>query len=158
MAEAIAVARAAAELGNVPVGAVVVVEGRVVARAANLRDTLGDPTAHAELLVVREAAQRLGTWRLEGATVYVTVEPCLMCAGALAQARVARLVYGVAEPKTGAVRSTGSALAATPVEVRAGVAEAACARVLSSFFEDLRGRRARRQGRSPARGEMAELV
>ncbi|MFO8006273.1 MAG: tRNA adenosine(34) deaminase TadA [Candidatus Brocadiia bacterium] len=95
-------ARAAVPQGEVPVGCVVVRDGRVLARAHNLRESLQDPTAHAEVLALREAAGQTGSWRLEGATVYVTVEPCAMCAGALVNARVERLVYGLADPKSGA--------------------------------------------------------
>jgi tRNA(adenine34) deaminase len=95
-------ARAAVPQGEVPVGCVVVRDGRVLARAHNLRESLQDPTAHAEVLALREAAGQTGSWRLEGVTVYVTVEPCAMCAGALVNARVERLVYGLADPKSGA--------------------------------------------------------
>lgn len=95
-------ARAAIPRGEVPVGCVVVRDGRVLARAHNLRESLQDPTAHAEVLALREAARRTGSWRLDGAEVYVTVEPCVMCAGALVNARVERLIYGLADSKSGA--------------------------------------------------------
>ena len=97
-------ARAGAE-GEVPVGAVVVREGEVIGRGANSRETTGDPTAHAEVLALREAAAALGSWRLADATLYVTLEPCPMCAGALVAARVGRLVFGTADPKAGACGS-----------------------------------------------------
>ncbi|GAB4281489.1 MAG: tRNA adenosine(34) deaminase TadA [Coriobacteriia bacterium] len=103
MALALEEARAAAEEGEVPIGAVVVCEGAVVARAHNRRESDLDPTAHAELLAMREAARRLGRWRLADCTVYVTLEPCPMCAGAMHQARIERLVYGATDPKAGAV-------------------------------------------------------
>ncbi len=103
MAIALEEARAAAAEGEVPIGAVVVCEGAVVARAHNRRESDHDPTAHAELIAIREAAQRLGRWRLSDCTVYVTLEPCPMCAGAMHQARIERLVYGAADPKAGAV-------------------------------------------------------
>src|ERR671938_105499 len=102
MAEALAEARAAAADGEVPIGAVVVADGRVVGRGRNARETRRDPTAHAEVLALQEAARALGRWRLSGATVYATLEPCPMCAGALVNARVDRLVYAVEDPKAGA--------------------------------------------------------
>ena len=105
MGEALALARAAAALGEVPVGAVVLLEGEIVGRGANRRESALDPTAHAELLAVQEAARALGRWRLTGATVVTTLEPCAMCAGALVLARVDRLVFGAADPKAGAVGS-----------------------------------------------------
>lgn len=95
----------AAEAGDVPVGAVVVHQGRLVARAHNRREALGDPTAHAEILALSTAARVLGGWRLSGTTVYVTLEPCPMCAGALVLARVERLVFGATDPKSGAIVS-----------------------------------------------------
>lgn len=103
MALALEEARAAAAEGEVPIGAVVVCEGAVVARAHNRRENENDPTAHAELIAIREAARRLGRWRLSDCTVYATLEPCPMCAGAMHQARIERLVYGAADPKAGAV-------------------------------------------------------
>ena len=102
MAEALQLARAAAASGDVPVGAVVVHEGRIIARRGNERERVGDPTAHAELLALRDAAAALGRWRLDDCTLVVTLEPCLMCAGALLNARVGRLVYGAADLKAGA--------------------------------------------------------
>ena len=95
-------ARIAKDRGEVPVGCVIVVDGQIVGRGHNLRETLQDPTAHAEMVAVREAAVKLGSWRLVGATLYVTLEPCPMCAGALVNARVERVVYGAADPKAGA--------------------------------------------------------
>src|SRR5215510_7895653 len=99
-------ARLALAAGEVPVGAVLVVEDRIVARACNQPITANDPTAHAEVLVLRDAARALGNYRLTDAVVYVTVEPCLMCVGALVHARVREVVYGASEPKTGALEST----------------------------------------------------
>jgi tRNA(adenine34) deaminase len=98
-------ARVAGAKGEVPVGCVVVHEGTVIGRGHNLRETLNDPTAHAEIIALRQAAAARGRWRLDGAEVFCTVEPCPMCAGALVNARVARLVYGVADPKSGACES-----------------------------------------------------
>ncbi|MCB9728101.1 MAG: nucleoside deaminase [Deltaproteobacteria bacterium] len=140
MRDALRLAEATARLGNVPVGAVVVVDGETIARAANLRDTLQDPTAHAELLALREAAQAMGSWRLDGVTLYVTMEPCAMCAGAIAQARVARLVYGVDEPKTGAVRTTARLLDGAPVSVVEGVLADESKALVTAFFDALRQR------------------
>ncbi|MHC4713457.1 MAG: nucleoside deaminase, partial [Planctomycetota bacterium] len=95
-------AEAAAAEGEVPVGAIIVKDGRVIGRAHNMRETLKDPTAHAEMIALTQAAEAFSAWRLDGATVYVTLEPCTMCAGALVLARVTRLVYGAADPKAGA--------------------------------------------------------
>lgn len=102
MGLALAEARAAGEAGEVPVGAVVVMGGRVVSAVGNRREQLGDPTAHAEVVALRQAAAALGSWRLEGATLYVTLEPCLMCAGAMLAARIDRVVFGAANVDAGA--------------------------------------------------------
>lgn len=123
---------------DVPVGAVVLVEGEVVARRHNEREKTGDPTAHAEVLALRDAAAKLGTWRLEGATLVVTLEPCPMCAGALLAARVDRVVFGAADPKTGACGSLLN-LCTDPrlhheVEVVAGVRADEAADLLAEFF------------------------
>lgn len=131
-------ARAAAQAGEVPVGAVVVLEGHVVARAGNRTIAGCDPTAHAEIVALREAAKQFGNYRLGGASLYVTVEPCSMCAGAMIQARIARLVYGCDDPKAGAVRSC-FAIFDHPalnhrVEVTRGVLAEECAAVLQAFF------------------------
>jgi tRNA(adenine34) deaminase len=136
-------AEAAAALGEVPVGCVVVdAHGRVLGKGRNGRETLVDPTAHAEITGLREAAARSLSWRLEGATAYVTLEPCAMCAGALVNARVGRLVYGCADPKAGAV-DTMFGIGRDPrlnhrFDVVAGVLEEECAAVLRSFFARLR--------------------
>jgi tRNA(adenine34) deaminase len=138
MRSALDEARIAAERGEVPVGAVVAHEGRIIARGHNRTLTDNDPTAHAEMVVLRAAANALGNYRLNGAEVYVTVEPCAMCAGALIQARVSRLIYGCAEPKGGAVRSCFQVLDHPSmnhrVEVTSGVLAEECARELQSFF------------------------
>lgn len=105
MGHALESARAAVTLGEVPVGAVVVVDGAIVAARHNERETTGDPTAHAEILALRDAARALGTWRLDEATLVVTLEPCPMCAGAAWAARVARIVFGAADPRAGATGS-----------------------------------------------------
>ena len=143
MALALAEARAALDHGDVPVGAVVVIEGEVVARGHNQRERLGDPTAHAEMLAIRDAAGASGGWRLDGATVVVTLEPCSMCAGALQQARVDRVVYGAVDMKAGALGSLYN-LGSDPrlnheFEVVAGVRAEECAALLSEFFAERRG-------------------
>jgi tRNA(adenine34) deaminase len=131
-------ARAAAGLGEVPVGAVIVLGERVVARVANRTITDCDPTAHAEIVALRAAARAVGNYRLLGATVYVTVEPCAMCAGAMIQARVARVVYGCAEPKGGAARSCFAIFDHPAVnhrtEVTSGILQEECVAVLQEFF------------------------
>ena len=142
MLEALAEARRAAGIGEVPIGAVVVREGEVIGRGHNRREIEGDPLAHAELLAIREAASRLQGWRLEGCTMYVTLEPCAMCAGALVNSRVARLVYGAADPKAGYCGTLGN-LVQDPrlnhrLEVTAGVLESESAALLRGFFASLR--------------------
>jgi tRNA(adenine34) deaminase len=143
---ALAEARAAATEGEVPVGAVCLVDGRVVSRRHNERERVHDPTAHAELLAVREAAAALGGWRLRDATVVVTLEPCPMCAGALVAARVGRLVYGAPDPKAGACGTLYN-LCADPrlnheIAVTGGVRAEECGALLTSFFADRRNDRA----------------
>lgn len=138
MREAIAEARRARDSDEVPVGAVVVLDGVVVGRGSNQPIQAVDPTAHAEILALRAAARTLGNYRLTGAALYVTVEPCLMCAGAIVHARIGRLVYGAPEPKTGAVRSAMQALDAPflnhRVEVVSGVLEQECRELIRAFF------------------------
>ena len=135
-------AQKAGEEGEVPVGAVLVSEGRVIARGHNRPIGLNDPTGHAEILTLREGAAAAGNYRLPRATLYVTLEPCVMCAGALIQARVGRLVYGADDPKSGAVRSLYSILSDERlnhrVEVRAGVLMEECGEILRRFFKDKR--------------------
>jgi tRNA(adenine34) deaminase len=142
MQAAIDEARAAAAAGEVPIGAVMVHEGKIVARSGNRTIHDVDPTAHAEIVVLREAARVLGNYRLAGTTLYVTVEPCSMCAGAMIQARVARLVYGADDPKGGAVRSCFEVLTHPrlnhQVEVTPGVLAGECAAVIQSFFAERR--------------------
>jgi len=142
MREALKEAAAAYEKNEVPVGAVIVHEGRVIARAHNQRELLSDPTAHAEMIAITQAAGALGNWRLTGATIYVTLEPCAMCAGAMVLARLDRLVYGTADPKAGACGT----LYNIPqdlrlnhrLEVVAGVMAEDCGRVLTDFFTQKR--------------------
>jgi tRNA(adenine34) deaminase len=138
MQGALTEARTAATAGEVPIGAVIVHDGKILARAGNhtIRDC--DPTAHAEIVALREAARILGNYRLADTTLYVTIEPCSMCAGAIIQARVPRLVYGADDPKGGAVRSCFEILSHPrlnhQVEVTSGVLAADCAAIIQSFF------------------------
>jgi tRNA(adenine34) deaminase len=142
MRAALAEAKMARSAGEVPVGAVVVKDGAVIGRGHNQVEGLKDPTAHAEILAIGAAATTLGSWRLEGATLYVTLEPCTMCAGAIVLSRVARLVFGASDPKAGACGS----LMNVPrderlnhlVEIDSGFMEEECSFLLRSFFEELR--------------------
>jgi tRNA(adenine34) deaminase len=138
MRQALERAEAAEENGDVPIGAVVVRAGEVIGAAGNERELRGDPTAHAELLALRQAAERLGGWRIEDASLFVTLEPCAMCAGAIVLARVARVVYGAADPKAGAAGSVLDVLSEPALnhnpQVSGGVLEEECAALLSSFF------------------------
>jgi tRNA(adenine34) deaminase len=140
---ALQVARGALETGDVPVGAVVFdADGTELSAACNAREALGDPTAHAEVLALRAAASVLGHWRLDGATLAVTVEPCTMCAGAIGLAKVSRVVFGAWEPKTGAVGSLWDVLRDRRVlhrpQVIGGVLAEECAVLLGDFFADRR--------------------
>ncbi len=148
MGLALAAARRAPGHADVPVGAVVVKDGAVVARAHNARERGADPTAHAEVLAIRRAARRLGSWRLEGCTLYVTLEPCAMCAGAIVLARLPRLVYGAADPKAGYVGSLGDLCRDARLNhrpaVTAGVLAPECGRILVEFFREKRSARAPR--------------
>ena len=139
---ALALAHEAFGLGEVPVGAVVVREGRVLSQAFNLRETLHDPTAHAERLALTLAGQALGTWRLDGCTLYVTLEPCPMCAGAIVQSRVDTVVFGAYDRKAGACRSLYRLVEDRRLNhraiVRGGVMAAECGEILSRFFRERR--------------------
>ena len=142
MAVALAEARAAAGAGEVPVGAVALVRGRVVAARHNEREGAADPTAHAEILALRDAAAAIGGWRLSDVTLVVTLEPCPMCAGALVAARVGRVVYGAGDPRAGACGTLYN-LCSDPrlnheVEIVSGVRAAECGSLLSSFFAEKR--------------------
>jgi tRNA(adenine34) deaminase len=142
MGEALKEAEKALEAGEVPVGAVIVHQGRIIARAHNQRETLRDPTAHAEMIALTQAAAALDRWRLTGSTLYVTLEPCTMCAGAMVLARVDRLVFAAEDPKAGAVGS----LYNVPrdmrlnhrLEVASGVLAGPCGEILQRFFQEKR--------------------
>lgn len=148
MQEALAEARRAAEIGEVPIGAVIVREGEagqeIVGRGHNRREVDRDPLAHAEILAIRQAAERVGGWRLTGCTMYVTLEPCAMCAGALVNSRIERLVWGAPDPKAGWCGTLGN-LVQDPrlnhrLEMTAGVLEEDSAALLRGFFASLRKR------------------
>jgi tRNA(adenine34) deaminase len=143
MREALGEARRALALGEVPVGAVVVHEGRAIGRGHNRRESGADPLAHAELAAIAEAARRLGDWRLSGCTLYATLEPCAMCAGALVASRVDRLVFGAADPKAGFCGSLGDLVRDARLnhrlEVTAGVLAEESSELLKEFFRGVRG-------------------
>jgi tRNA(adenine34) deaminase len=145
MREALREADKARTRGEVPVGAVAVRAGQIIGRGHNLRETARDPSAHAELTAMRAAAAYLGSWRLVDVSIYVTLEPCPMCAGALVNARVARLVYGADDPKAGAVRTlyqlATDARLNHRVEVISGVLADDCAESLRAFFAQIRAKR-----------------
>ncbi len=138
MGEALALARAAGDRGEVPVGAIVVQDGVVVGRGGNAPIAASDPTAHAEIAALRDAGRALGNYRLPGSTLYVTLEPCAMCAGAIMHARVARLVFGARDPKTGACGSVVDLFAEARLNhhatATAGVRADECGALLSAFF------------------------
>lgn len=146
MRDALELAADAARAGEVPVGAVVVIDGAVVGRGSNQPIATRDPTAHAEIVALRAAAGRIGNYRLTGATLYVTIEPCLMCVGALVHARIGTLVYGAPEPKAGAVESTQRAHEHPALNHRmtvvSGVLAAECRDIVQRFFEARRGKSA----------------
>jgi tRNA(adenine34) deaminase len=135
-------AQAAYNAGEVPVGAILVHDGHILARAHNLPITMNDPSAHAELLVLRQAGEKAGNYRLLGAELYVTLEPCIMCAGAIIQARLARVIFGARDPKCGAVTSLYNILTDErlnhQVEVTEGVLREECGEIMSRFFQQKR--------------------
>jgi tRNA(adenine34) deaminase len=139
---AIAEAEAAIDADEVPIGAVIVHQGRLIAAAHNQRESLHDPTAHAEMIAITQAAEAMGDWRLEDCTLYVTLEPCPMCAGAIVQARIPRLVFGAADPKAGACGSLFSIVTDRrlnhQVEVVSGILELESATILKEFFAQKR--------------------
>lgn len=142
MRQALVMAREALAIGEVPVGAVVVRSGRIVSQAFNLRETRHDPTAHAERLALTRAGRALGTWRLDGCTLYVTLEPCPMCAGAIVQSRIDRVVYGASDPKAGACDSLYR-LVSDPrfnhrADVTSGILKDDCGEILTQFFRERR--------------------
>lgn len=142
MLEALAEAKLALAKGDVPIGAVVVKDGEIIGRGHNLREATNDPTAHAEILAIRAAAEHLGSWRLTNAAIYVTLEPCPMCAGAIVNSRLRTLVFGAYDPKAGAVTSLMNLVQDRRlnhfVEVYDGICQSECASLLQEFFQRLR--------------------
>lgn len=152
MAEALKEAERAFSLGEVPVGAVIVKDGQIIARGHNLTETAADPTAHAEIIAIRKAAEVLGGWRLIGCSLYVTVEPCAMCAGAMIWSRIENLYIGAMDPKAGACGSVFN----IPVEeklnhkihVETGLMEEECSQLMKTFFSGLRNRKKNNKSKS----------
>jgi len=142
MTLAIEIARAGAANGEVPIGAILVCKGEIIAKAHNQKESLADPTAHAEILVIRQGSQKLGRWRLDDCSLFVTAEPCVMCMGAIIQARIPKLVYGAAEKKFGGVESTASLgkhpMLPRQMEIYSGICEEICEELLKNFFEKKR--------------------
>lgn len=142
---AIEEAKKAEQIGEVPIGAILVKDGEIVGRGYNLRETNHDPTAHAEMVAIREACERLGAWRLLDCTLYVTLEPCPMCAGAIVQSRVKRVVYGTGDPKAGCAGTLMNLLQEPrfnhETELTTGILQAECAALLTNFFRSLRNKR-----------------
>ena len=145
MKQALEEAQQAALLGEVPIGAVLVYEGKIIARAHNLRETTQNASTHAELLVIQEACKKIGSWRLEDTTLYVTLEPCPMCAGAILQSRVPRVVYGARDQKAGCVDSLYHLLNDErfnhECDVTEGILAEECGQILTDFFKALRDRK-----------------
>ena len=145
MQQALALAQLAAQAGEVPVGAIVVKNGEIIGRGSNEPIGLHDPTAHAEIIAMRQAAQHLGNYRLVDCTLYVTLEPCAMCSGAIQHARIGRLVFGASDPKTGACGSVVNLMNEPKLnhhtEVVSGVLAAECGEVLSDFFKQRRAQK-----------------
>jgi tRNA(adenine34) deaminase len=147
MREALLEAKKAEEIGEVPIGAVVVRNGEVIGRGHNLRETTHDPTAHAEIIAIRQASEAVGGWRLNECDLYVTLEPCPMCAGAIIQARIANVIYGTVDPKAGCAGTLMNLLDDErfnhQTAVITGVLQGECAALLSGFFRNLREKRKR---------------
>ncbi len=142
MREALEEAQKAYKKGEIPVGAVVVVDGKIVAKAHNQKETIPDPTAHAEILAIRQASEKLGRWRLTDAVLYITKEPCIMCSGAIIHARIKRVVYGCDDQKAGGAVSLYNILQDKrlnhQVELVRGILEDECREILKRFFQQLR--------------------
>lgn len=144
MAEALKEAQKAYEREEIPIGAVIVKDGKIIGRGFNQKEETCDATAHAEMIAIKEASEILQAWRLKGCTMYVTLEPCAMCAGALVNARIDKLVIGASDPKTGACGSVFNIAQETrlnhQIELQLGILEEDCSAILKSFFEKLRNR------------------
>ncbi len=154
MGEALKEAKKALKKDEAPVGAVIVYEGKVIARGHNEREIKNDPTLHAEMTAIRKASKKLGSWRLNQCDMYVTLEPCAMCAGAIVQARIGRVFIGAADPKAGAAGSVINLLQMDKfnhkVETVYGILEDRCSSILKDFFRDLRARKAGEKGTAHA--------
>ena len=152
MHQALAEADIAESLGEVPIGAVIVLDGQIIGRGHNLRETSQDPTTHAEVIAIRQAAKQLGSWRLLDCTLYVTLEPCVMCMGAIILARIPQLVFGCRDPKAGAVGSiynfSEDERFNHQVKVREGVLQQECSAQLSHFFRQLREQKKEQKNRN----------
>ena len=144
MKEALKEAQKAYELGEIPIGAIIVKDGEIIARGHNLTETEKDPTAHAEMIAIRQAAKKLGGWRLPGCTLYVTCEPCSMCAGAIVWARLEKVCIGTMDPKGGACGSVFNIVQEEKlnhrVELETGIMENECSEIMKTFFKELRMR------------------
>lgn len=160
MNKAIAEGLKAEEMGEVPIGAVIVLDGEIIASAHNLRETEQNAVAHAELLAIEHACQKLGTWRLENATLYVTLEPCPMCSGAIILSRIQRVVYGAGDPKGGCAGTLMNLLQDErfnhQCQVDSGVLENECSTLLSNFFRGLREKK--KQEKKKRQSETATLI
>src|SRR5690606_35797662 len=145
MKEAIIEAKKAEAIGEVPIGAIIVYEGQIIARASNLRETTQNAVTHAELLAIQQACREMGSWRLENTTLYVTLEPCPMCAGAILQSRIPRVVYGARDPKAGCVHSLyellNDSLFNHKCDITEGVLKEECGELLTHFFKKIRERK-----------------
>lgn len=152
MYEAIKQAKLAESYGEVPIGAVITLDGEVIARSHNLRETSQTATAHAEILAIEEACKKLGSWRLEGATLYVTLEPCPMCAGAIIMSRIDKVIYGAQDPKGGCAGTLMNLLQDDrfnhQCEVIPGVLQETCGNLLSNFFKKLREKKKQEKERA----------
>lgn len=142
MLEALEEAKKAAEIGEIPIGAIIEKDGEIIGRGHNLNETTKDPTAHAEMIAIRQAAQVLGGWRLTGCNMYVTMEPCSMCAGALVWSRIDKLYIGTMDPKSGACGSVFNIVQEKKlnhfIEIESGIMEKECQEIVKGFFKDLR--------------------
>lgn len=151
MKEAIKQAKKAAAIGEVPIGCVIVYQDKIIARGYNRRNTEGSTLAHAELVAIKKAAKKLGDWRLEGCTMYVTLEPCPMCAGAIVQARIPRVVIGALNPKAGCAGSILDLFQVRQfnhqVEKETGIMEEECSIIMKEFFKELRNKKKKNYGK-----------
>ncbi|MBI3397737.1 MAG: tRNA adenosine(34) deaminase TadA [Deltaproteobacteria bacterium] len=142
MNEALQEAQKALKKGEVPIGAVIVLDNKIIARGHNLKETFADPTAHAEIIAIKKASKKLGRWRLTNSTIYITLEPCIMCMGALIQARVERLVFGCFDPKAGAAGSlydiSNDKRLNHRIKLTTGILADECSKILKEFFKEMR--------------------